>query len=378
MASIRPGARKDGSRYWSVLYRLDGRQRSTSWNKESDANRFKSLVETIGPADALRAVGLEPPTPREGLTVGQWLQRYIETRTGVEQYTIDVYKRYARQIEPTLGHIQLTALTEEDIAAWVHKLETTKSQRGTPLAPKTIKNLHGFLSAALKAAVPRYIPANPAAGRRLPRGSGDELDVTDRMLSRDEFDRLLAATTDYWKPMLEFMVASGARWGEVVALKPGDVNRAKGTVRIRHGTRYSSAGYEIGRTKTTRSNRIINIDDRILDKLDYTREFLFTYASGGPVRYSGFRRRVWDKAVTKAKLDPPPTPHALRHTCASWLLSQNVPMLAVSRHLGHKSALMTADVYGGVDRSVAEATAAVMGELLARDPQQALDPTSPE
>ena len=56
-----------------------------------------------------------------------------------------------------------------------------------------------------------------------------------------------------------------------------------------------------------------------------------------------------------------------RPTCASWLLSAGVPMLAVSRHLGHESALMTADSYRGVDRAVAEATATVMGEILATE-----------
>jgi hypothetical protein len=48
--------------------------------------------------------------------------------------------------------------------------------------------------------VPKLIPANPAAGRALPRKTGDddgdERDLAMRMLSRDEFDRLLVATTE--------------------------------------------------------------------------------------------------------------------------------------------------------------------------------------
>lgn len=377
MASIRPGRRKDGSKYWSVLYRLDGKQPSESFNNEKDAERLKALMNSIGPGPALDAFGLRRPVPAGGLTVGDWLDRYIKTRTGVEQYTLDKYNQYAADIKPILGDIQLPDLTEEDIARWVRHLETTNSRRGRPRAPKTIKNMHGFLSAALATAVPRHIPANPAAGRRLPRTTADEpvdeLDVEDRMLSRDEFDRLLAATTDYWKPLLEFLVAAGCRWGEAVALKPRDINREEGTVRIRRATKYSSAGYQTGPTKTVRSDRKINVDKAILDKLDYSHEYLFVNRDGGPVRYAGFRRRVWDPAVERARLEPKPTPHALRHTCASWLLSAGMPMLAVSRHLGHKSALMTADVYGGVDRRVSEQVAAVMGGLLAREPQKAIE-----
>ena len=185
------------------------------------------------------------------------------------------------------------------------------------------------------------------------------------------------AVTEPWKPLVEFLVASGCRWGEAAALKPSDVNRAKGTVSIRRAWKYSSAGDETGRPKTIRSKRTINVPTAVLDKLDYTHEWLFTNRAGGPVRYQGFWRRVWDPAVKRAKLDPAPTPHALRHTCASWLLSAGVPMLAVSRHLGHESALMTADIYGGVDRTVAAATATVMGQILATEPQKAIDLQKP-
>ncbi|WP_205878330.1 tyrosine-type recombinase/integrase [Mycobacterium camsae] len=47
---------------------------------------------------------------------------------------------------------------------------------------------------------------------------------------------------------------------------------------------------------------------------------------------------------TNLRTAPAPTPHALRHACASWVLSAGVPMPAVYRHLGHESALMTADI----------------------------------
>lgn len=374
MASIRPDKRKDGTPYWSVLYRLNGRQCSTSFTKENDATRFKILVETVGPASARDAIGIAPVPPAQEITVEQWLTRYVDNLTGVEQKTVDDYRRYIRRdIAPVLGDIPLARLTEEHIAAWVRRLETTDSRRGRPRAAKTIRNLHGFLSAGLAAAVPRIIPANPAAGRRLPKGGEhDELEVLDRLLSHDEFARLLIATTEYWRPMLELMVASGARWGEVSALRPGDVDRAAGTVWIRRAWKYSSAGYTLGRTKTKRSKRIINVPSTVLDKLDYDHDWLFVNRSGGPVRYQGFRRRVWDKAVERTGLNPAPTPHALRHTCGSWMLNAGVPITVVSRHLGHESIQVTVDIYGHLDRTVASQAAEVMGQLLASPAAPAL------
>lgn len=379
MASIRQSdqPRRDGTYYWSVLYRIDGKQRSTSVNDEQEAERVKALMDSLGPGPALDALGLRRPAPASELTVNDWLLRYVKNLTGVEQYTIDKYEQYTRDINPVLGSIRLADLTEEDIGRWVRHLETTDSRRGRPRAPKTIKNMHGFLSGALSAAVPRYISANPAAGRRLPRGEGDETEVVDRLLSHDEFDRLVACTTEYWRPLIRFMVASGFRWGEVSALQPADVDREANTVRVRRAWKYSSQGYKIGPPKTKRSRRTVDIDKSVLDDLDYTHEWLFINRTGGPVKYPGFRGRVWDPAVKRAGLDPAPTPHALRHTCGSWMLNAGVPIPVVSRHLGHESIQVTVDIYGHLDRTVAAQAAAIMGELLARSPQKAIEAAPP-
>jgi integrase len=373
MASIRRREHKSGGGVtYAVLFNLDGKQTSVPWETAQDAEEFRLLVQAVGGRRAMEIEDIPLPktaAPKtDKITVEQWLTRHIDQLTGVEQGTIDKYRSYLKNdIAPVIGSIPLEKLTEEDIAAWVKHLETAKGSH------KTIKNKHGFLSGALAAAVPRHIPANPAAGRRLPRGKGDDVEVTDRMLSRDEFDRLYEAVTDHWKPLIMFLVWSGCRWGEAAALRPEDVDRAKQAVRIRRAWKYSSAGYETGRPKTTRSVRTIVLPSAVLDQLTYDNEWLFVNRTGGPVRYAGFKRRVWDPAVKRAKLNPPPTPHSLRHTCASWLLSEGYPIIAVSRHLGHQSVKMTADVYGGVDKSVAEEMARGMEQLMARPPQLALE-----
>jgi hypothetical protein len=43
MASLRPGTRKDGSTYVQVLYRLDGKQSSTSFEDLASAQKFQKL-----------------------------------------------------------------------------------------------------------------------------------------------------------------------------------------------------------------------------------------------------------------------------------------------------------------------------------------------
>lgn len=367
MASIRTRQRRDGTTGYAVLYTHDRRQTSVTFDTLTDAEKFKALVDAVGPQRALAAWGITdtiaPAAPAH--TLKSWLDAHIAQLTGVEQKTRDDYTRYSRQIVEFFGDLPLAALDRDDVGRWVTHLETVVGN-----SPKTIKNKHGFLSSALAAAIPKHLDANPAAGRRLPKGEGDEAEV--RMLTRGEFAALLAATTPYWRPLVEFLVASGARWGEVAALKPDDVDRAAGTVRIRRAWKHSSAGYAIGPPKTKRSRRTIRVPARVLDQLDYSHEWLFVNRDSNPVRYIGFRRRVWDKAVARAGLDPAPTPHDLRHTCASWMLSGGIPATVVSRHLGHENISVTVDIYGDVDDVAAQSAADFMDSALAAVPARKL------
>jgi integrase len=53
-------------------------------------------------------------------------------------------------------------------------------------------------------------------------------------------------------------------------------------------------------------------------------------------------------------------PHELRHSAASLLLAQGVPLKVISETLGHSSIAVTADVYGHLlDDARAEAAAAM-------------------
>jgi integrase len=51
-------------------------------------------------------------------------------------------------------------------------------------------------------------------------------------LSYDDFARLLANFTEFWRPLVEFLVAPGCRWGEATSLKPSDIDRTNNTVRV--------------------------------------------------------------------------------------------------------------------------------------------------
>lgn len=373
MASIRKRVRKDGGITYAVLFTLDDQQTSQSFHDEKSAEAFRGVVSAMGGHRALELYDLAPPrlraTTPDGHTVTSWLDHYIDHLTGLDEGTLEKYRAYVRNdITPVIGSLQLIALGREDVAKWIQWLQEfgrldRKGNRG-PASPKTIANKHGFLSAALAAAVPKHIPANPAAEQRLPQGDAKEADDEMVLLTSEQVQKLIAEVTEYWRPMVEFLVASGCRWGEASALRPGDVNRKAGTVRIRRAWTYSQGGYRLVKVKG-KGVRTINVPASVLDKLDYSHEWLFVNRAGGPVRSHGFHNRVWRPAVKRSGLDPAPRIHDLRHTCASWMITKGVPLPVIQGHLGHQSILTTIGVYGHVDRSsFAKAADAVADVLL--------------
>lgn len=364
MAFIRTRQRKDGTTVYGVTYRLAGRgsrQSSTSFLDEKQAKRFCALVDSHGPERALQLAEIaDTRRPMSNLTVAEWLDRYIGSRSGVEKKTITEYKRYAKSdIGPALGAIPLSKLTREDIAEWVNAMHDAGAAGGT------MQNKHGFLSGALKRAVEDgHLTANPCEGMRLPRTEQKEM----VFLTGPEFHLLKAAFSDFYQPFVEFLVSSGCRANEALALKPGDIDREAGTVRIsRSWHRGGPDGYYLAPPKTMKAIRTINVPTSVLAQLDYRHEWLFVTTNGKPVRLYSWRANVWYKSLAKAQaggLAKSPRIHDLRHTCASWMIQAGVPLPVIQRHFGHESIKTTVDTYGHLDRSSHLAASDAIGKML--------------
>jgi integrase len=364
VASIRkPRYRKDGTPYWSVLYVLNGKQTSSSFNDHAEALRFQELANRTSPAKAREVWATQAPGT-DGFTVASWCTHHVDHLTGINGATRRRYRRYiANDIAPSkIGPLPLTALTNADVAQWLNSLTG---------AAKTLANKHGFLAGALSGAVrARHISANPCDGNRLPRDEPAEM----VFLTHDEFAIVLDAVTEPWQLLVEFLVASGCRWGEATALRPGDINLAEGTVDIRRAWRYvSGEGHELGPPKTRRSIRTIDVAPSVLAKLDLSGEWVFTNSGrggrgdDGPVRGPNFNSNVWTPAMVGAQeagLTKKPRVHDLRHTNASWLIQANVALPVIQRHLGHESIQTTVDRYGHLDRTSSRVVADVVAKAL--------------
>lgn len=367
--SVRFRTRSDGSVYSQVRYRHDGRESSISFDDPAEAQRFDKLVQQVGAAKALEISRISTAADL-AMTVADWLDRYNEHLTGIDPATRKRYQSYAhRDVIPVLGQIPLRALDDEDISRW---LTTLVGDDGEPLSGKTIANKHGYLAGALNAAVlKKLLASNPCDLTRLPRWDRQEM----VFLEPDEYALLREAVAQFWQPLVEFLVVSGARWSEATALRPGDIDVRGATVRISKAWKTGAGGYRLGVPKTKKSVRTINVPIEVLDQLDLSGEWVFTNSgrgrrnSDGVVRIHNFAPNVWHPAVERAQesgLSKRPRIHDLRHTCASWLIQSGRPLPAVQAQLGHESIKTTSDIYGHLDRSSGADNASVLAGMISR------------
>jgi integrase len=122
----------------------------------------------------------------------------------------------------------------------------------------------------------------------------------------------------------------------------------------------------LGPLKTSASRRPVAIPAFVADELaahaiafgpaDPDR-FVFSAPSGGPVRRSNFRRRVWDPTLVRATVTPAKF-HDLRHFAAAIAVANGAHPKTLQARLGHASITMTLDTYGylfdGLDADLAD------------------------
>lgn len=356
MSSIRHRPTPSGGASWQVMFRLDGRQTSRTFDTEANAQQWRQLLDALGPARALDL--LDQPLPAGTTTVAEHVLDHIEHLTGVTEGTRKTYRATVARDMDDIGGIPLAVFSRKAAADWVNRLAKSG------LAGKSIANRHGLLSAAMNAAVlDGLIPANPCKGIRLPRTDTHEM----VFLTRAEYAAIHEALPAHWRPLALTLVGTGLRLGEATALQVRDVNPANRSIRVHQAWKHTgNRQVELGPPKTRRGKRTVAMQPQVVAALTPLlarkgHELLFTNTRADRVSQPTFWR-IWRRAVAVSGIEQAPRIHDLRHTFASWAIAANVSLPAIQRALGHESITTTVDRYGHLARAdfdaLADATAA--------------------
>jgi integrase len=151
-----------------------------------------------------------------------------------------------------------------------------------------------------------------------------------------QVDRV-AAEAGRWGALIRFMVDSGARPGEVVALEWRHVDLKSGLVMLPGA-------------KSANAQRTVYLTTRGVDALrgvprDIRSPLVFVGKNGRAVNWDWWHREIWQPAVQLAGLARR-APYACRHTFAYFSLRAAVPISDLARDMGHASVELTMTTYG--------------------------------
>jgi integrase len=378
----------------SVYQAADGRWRGVADLGWIDGKRRRKYVRGSTQAEVLtklrqiRSEAEAGVVADDRITVGGFLSRWVSVNLQgtVSGSTLDDYADTVRlHLEPTLGRKRLSKLTVSDVDALL------AAKRKAGYKPNSVRIMRSVLRRALgQAEREGLVPRNVAAISQPPRVAQPE----GRSLTVDQARSLLeAAHGDRLEVAYLLLLSYGLRRGELLGLAWADLDTGAGTLAVRQAVRRrktsrgadgtyvggTESRIEIAELKTRRSRRVLFLTPGILDALEAHRGrqelvrveagalwvesgLMFASVIGTPMDPDNFAKQ-FVRLCKSAGLGHW-HPHEARHSAASVMLAQGVPLEVVSEVLGHSSISVTKDVYGhlveGVKRDAAERMAGVL------------------
>lgn len=270
---------------------------------------------------------------------------YLELERGLSRNTLQAYGSDLAQFGEFLEGVGLSPLevSHSDLAGFLSGLADGKGER-PPVASATLQRkvacLRSFYRHLRREGVIEHDPTaelrGPPKTRRLPK-----------VLSREEIMMLLSgpkgseplALRD--RALLELMYACGLRVSEAIALQLGDVDLQEGMLRAR-GKGSKERIVPVGRQAIaaleaySARGRPVLVGVRV-------EAHLFVNHRGGALTRQGLYKIIQGHA-RRVGLNERMSPHTLRHTFATHLLSGGCDLRSLQEMLGHAD-LATTQIY---------------------------------
>lgn len=197
------------------------------------------------------------------------------------------------------------------------------------------------------------------------RANSSSMKPEDKYLEPEQLQDILhymQKKQEYWYLLTKFLVLSGLRIGEAMALHKDDIVDEDIIV----SKTYDSYSKQVTTPKTVCSNRKVYIQPelaevireiRIYDRnrellLGVRTDLLFHDDTGAYISYPSYCKFV--REVSTRIIGVRRTPHSFRHTHASLLFAEGVSIDTISRRLGHENSKITHDIYLHIVEKVKE------------------------
>lgn len=273
---------------------------------------------------AIKSGLIERKKSPQTMTVGEAIDRYIESKDSVlSPATIHGYKKIRKNDLQELMGLRLPELRQEHVQRAVNQMAKKKS-------PKSVRNAHGLLSAALAMYYPGFVLRTT-----MPQKIRHEIEIPDM----DEIAALLQASvgTKLEVPLL-LAVWLGLRESEIRGLTWDCIEGEY--LHVKQAIVDGEDGPALKGTKTYSGDRRIRLPEHIkavLEQQPKTGEHIVTLS--GHAMYNRLSRLSEKLGLPHRRF------HDLRHTAASVAMSLGVPNTYTQKRMGHATDHMLKTVY---------------------------------
>lgn len=276
---------------------------------------------------------------------------YLHKASEIQPTTLKrSYKPLFDRIVLHFGTQYINQIKPKDVQQFVSTI-LTYSQKSVNNHLSIVKQIFDF------AVVTGELEHNPAASVKIPKG----LKKNKRDMITDRQKKIIEANTDYpvFGLFAYFLLYTGCRRGEALALKWSDIDFSKKLIYITKSAYYNSNKPEFKTPKTDAGEREIILMDKLatqLQKCTNQNGYIFSVTDGKEALKESQATKGWDRYVKATGLKGV-TPHMLRHTYASLLYEAGIDVKSAQDLLGHADISTTQNIYTHITKTKKEQTA---------------------
>lgn len=372
---------------------------SAGFDEKGNRNRIYRTITAKNEKDAIKQANVLEDKVEQGdynAPIKYTLSQYVDVwkKDAERRLAPKTFHRYMEclnlRVLPSLGNVKLDRITPIMLEDFYNDLREPQKRvfkykdgrvKETEylLSEESVKCHHRIISAILQKVYRQgLIKENPCSRVDAPQPKKKsmqiyELDQISALIEVLESANLKLKTSVY------LALTGGLRLGEIMGLEYSDISYINNTIHVQRASQYiPKKGIITKDPKNDSSTRIISLPPetmQLIRELEYENKLqkiacanlwknsnrLFVNPEGAPM-FPDLPSK-WFRKFLKANELPKLVFHGLRHTSASYLISQGEDVVTVSKRLGHANTSTTLNIYSHSFKKRDEAAAAKMSVL---------------